>query len=180
MKLLKTAALGILLAGAAWMPGFANGLDEAAQVTSDPFVAYTLYEEMPITEAIQTFDELPDWVKKMEYIRDPYFDGPAPLCYTYTRTLSDKTKQVLCFKKYEGQKVLSAFTLTFYTKNTKDLIQMYEQAYRSIDSYQKWNKVGNINSLSATFWDNDGYSIGIGVNKEKKSFTVSRYSVDMH
>lgn len=183
MKLLKTAALSILLAGAAWMPGFANGLDEAAQVTSDPFVAYTLYQDMPITEAVQTFDALPDWTKKMEYKRGIYTNVPAPLVYTYTRTLADKTKQVLSFSKYEGQEVIGGFNLIFYTKKTKDAEQMFQQAYKSIDSYQKWYKTGNPNSkrtdIFATFWDNDGYTIQLELNRDKNMFAVYRYLVDM-
>ena len=177
MKVLKTALLGLLLAGTAWMPGWANGLDEAKQVTSDPFVAYTLYEGMPITDTISTFDALPDWTKKMEYIKQQYYNGPIPLTYTYTRTLEDKTKQVLLFQKYQDQTVLSAFTLLFFTKNVKDAKAMYEQAYRSIDSYQKWSKVGNINSKQATFWDNKGYTIYIELDPDSKMFAIRRYRV---
>ena len=184
MKILKTAALGILLAGATWIPGFANGLDEAMQVTSDPFLAYTLYEKMPAEEAIHTFDALPDWVKKMEYKPVKYYNGPDPLHYTYTRTLADKTKQVLTFSRFDGQKVLGAFTLTFYVKKTQDAVQMFQQAYRSIDSYQKWNKAGNPNfkqaDVFATFWDNSGYTVQLELNTDKKMFAVYRYSVDMH
>ena len=177
MKVLKAAALGLLLASAAWIPGFANGLDEAKQVTSDPFTAYTLYEDLPIADAIRTFDALPDWVKKMEYIKQPYYDGPTPLTYTYTRTLEDKTKQVLTFQKYEGQTVLGAFTLIFYTKNAKDAQAMYEQAYRSIDLYQKWIKTGGLDKNYTNFWDKYGYTVYIEVNTDKKRFTIQRHSI---
>lgn len=185
MKIVKTAALGILLASAVWIPGFANGFDEAVQVTRDPYVAYTLYEDMPIEEAIHTFDALPDWGKKMEYVQPgPYSNGQSPLCYTYTRTLADKTKQVLTFSKFKNQEVLGSFKITFYTKKVEDAIQMFEQAYRSIDSYQKWTKAGNPNSKQAdkfaTFWTNDGYTVQLEVNIDKKMFSINRYSVELY
>lgn len=176
MNKIKVALCGLLLASAAWIPGFANGLDEAMQVTSDPYVAYTLYKSMPITEAIETFDTLPDWTKHTEYIKDPHSNGPAPLVYFYTRILSDKTKQVLIFKKYDNQTKLSAFALLFYTKNAQDAIKMYEQAYQNIDSYQKWTKVGDIKSKHATFWNDDKDYIEITVNSADKLFFIKRYS----
>lgn len=175
MNKLKVALCGLLLAGATWIPGFATGIDEAAQVSSDPYVAYTLYKTMPINEAIETFDSLPDWMKHTEYIRDPNYNGPAPLVFFYTRILPDKTKQVLIFKKYDKQTKLSAFALIFYAKNSQDAIKMYEQAYQSIDSYQKWTKVGNIKSKHATFWNDDRDNIEISVDPTKKMFFIKRY-----
>ena len=177
MKMLKTAVCGILLATASWIPSFATGLEEAAQVSSDPYVAYTLYENMPVKDAIRTFDALPDWVKKMEYIKIPNYDGPIPLTYTYTRTLEDKTKQILTFEKRKNEETLGDFTLLFYTKNVKDAIAMYEQAYHNIDSYKKWSKAGSINHKYATFWDDTGYTIYLELDKDKKLFSIRRSSV---
>ena len=151
------------------MPGFATGLDEAIQVTTDPYVAYTLYLGMPYTDVIQTFDSLPDWKKTTEYVKNKQFPGYDYVNVTYTRVLKDKTKQTLAFKSYVNSSKLSEFALTFYCPNLTDAQKMFEQAYRNIDSAKKWYKAGSLKSGYTTFWDDDGYTIGISIKKIRKA-----------
>lgn len=176
MKAFKVTICGFLLAAAAWMPSFATGLDEVDSITSDPYVAYTLHGDMSLTDAIKACDTLPGWTKKTEYIKDPNYDGPAPLSYTYTKTWEDKTRQVLTFKQYPEQTKLSVFTFTFYAQNTEDAMKMYEEAYHNIDTRQKWNKAGGLNTNYAVFWNDKKYAIQLVVNKDNKTFSITRYS----
>lgn len=170
MKLLKAATLGILLAGAAWMPSFANGFGEAVQVTSNPHVAYTLYVGMPSAEAESTFDSLPDWTKH-EHVQA----NGGGITLIYTRTLKDGTKQEVHFPRSSK---LGAYFLDmkFITSKAEDAHQMYLDAVKrmtqEMGSPESIKKI-YVNYL-ATFRETDGYTVSLRYLPQEKAFEVSR------
>lgn len=173
MKLLKAATLGILLAGAAWMPSFANGFEEAVQVTSDPYVAYTLYVGMPSAEAESTFDSLPDWTKH-EHVQA----NGGGITLIYTRILKDGTKQEISFPR--SSKYGAHFIdMTFYTPNTEDAHKMYLQALKTMN--QKMGKPSTIaqnkTNHYAIFEEADGYHVDLTYTPGKKAFKIVRIYV---
>lgn len=173
MNVLKTAALGVLLASAAWMPSLANGFDEAASVTSDPHVAYTLYIGKPSAESEAAFDSLPDW-KKQEHVAA---NGGGITCI-YTRTLKDGTKQRVSFprsSKFGTYFIIMKFT----TPKAEDAHQMYLDAVKrmtqEMGAPESIRKI-DVNYL-ATFREADGYTVYLTYNTKEKTFEVDRHYV---
>lgn len=170
MKLLKTAALGMLLAGAAWMPTFANGYEEAVQVTSDPQVAYTLYVGIPSSEAEATFDSLSDWTKH-EHVQA---SGNGITVY-YTRTLKDGTKQKVSFPRsrtYGAHFII----MEFYTPKAADAHKMYLQALNTMTKKMGQPKSRGHNSTNdfAHFEADDGFTVNLIYTPREKSFKIIR------
>lgn len=178
MKLLKIAALGVLLASAAWLPSFANGFDEANQVSQDPHVAYTLYIGMPTKDAEAAFDELKDWKKSVEDLTNGCYTGPASKKIYYARTLKDKTKQkVFFFRNYDG--ILYGYQITFYTNKNADAEKMYNQAVKNLKAQlgAPHRTMSNSTNEWTNFEESDGYNINLTYNKQEKSFKIDRHYV---
>lgn len=179
MKLLKVAIASVLLAGAAWMPSFANGLGELNQVTTDPDSAYTLYLDMPIGGVESAFDGLKDWTKQKELIKNPYDPWHMVVRITYTRTLQDKTKQKVIVEAYKG--IVDRNIFEFYTGSKEETQQMFEQALANLKNAQKWIfPIGdNTDNNRIVMYRHDGLNIYLDKDLKNHMFRMTKYYVDL-
>ena len=173
MNVLKTAALGVLLAGAAWMPSLANGFDEAASVTSDPQVAYTLWVGMPSADAEAAFDGLVDWTKH-EHVQA---NGGGITVY-YTRTLKDGTKQKVMFPRSRTYGA-HFIDMSFTTPKADDAYKMYQQGVKTM--IQNMGQPKSVTKRGMNYYTDfeqaDGYNVRLSFVANEKTFTITRIYV---
>lgn len=90
-----------------------SALDEALYACNDLESIYTITAYMDPTEAIATFENLPDWKRNPKYS-----------IYAYERTLADGTLERMGIV-YWRNSPLKDFDLTFETPKYRDAAQIY-------------------------------------------------------
>lgn len=172
---IKKIVATLLVAGACYMPAWANGVEEALAVTADPDVAYTFYLGMDTWQIEEDMDGLPGWTKRSEgfqKLRNIF----------YKRTLEDGTVEQIVFNNVKPNDVLTHFNISFAMKKPGEAAKVYFQAMaklRKIYGNPRTHEADTTRESSGFDLDGGHLLYGIGYNKKENTFYVNRYYYDV-